>query len=291
VIAPGREQRPGAPSAVDEARPDDSGCPFCEGHEAETPPETYAAGRLGRQPDTPGWQVRVVPNLYPAFAGETGRQEVVVHSPRHVRSLAELGPEELAGVAEAWQTRAAAARDAGYAYMHAFVNEGRSAGASRTHSHSQLVWLPSVPPGSAREHDTGRPCRLCQALAAERNAGTRILLERNGVLLLCPYASRVPYELLVAPLSHEPDAFSGGASLAAGLNLLAEGIRRLRSAAGVMPLNAWLHTAALDGTDGHWHLEMLPRTAVWAGLELGAEVYVNPLAPEQAAETLGEASV
>jgi UDPglucose--hexose-1-phosphate uridylyltransferase len=286
VIAPGRGRRPGTPSPIEEAAPDETGCPFCEGHEAETPPEAFAVAGPGRQPDAPGWRVRVVPNLYPAVGGEVGRQEVVVHSPRHARSLAELAAEELADVATAWQARAAAARDAGYAYVHAFLNEGRSAGASQPHSHSQLVWLRSVPPGAAQELDGEQSCRLCEALAAERAGEARLVLERDGLLLLCPYASRGPYELLVAAASHEPDAFSAGGRLADGLTLLAEGIRRLRSAAGFVPLNAWLHTSAFGGRQGHWHIELVPRTAVWAGLELGAGIYVNPLPPEQAAETL-----
>ena len=132
VIAPRRGARPG-PSA---------GCPFCEGHESETPPESLALGREGGAPDTPGWQLRVVPNLYPALE----RQEVVIHAPRHVESLADLSPEELRRIAEAWSLRATAAHDDGFAYLHAFVNEGAAAGASRPHSHSQLAWLREPPP-------------------------------------------------------------------------------------------------------------------------------------------------
>ena len=109
-------------------------CPFCAGREDRTPPETL---RIGDP-----WRVRVVPNLYPAF----DRHEVVVHAPRHVRSMAELSPEEVGAVAEAWRERAHAARGEGFGYVHAFVNEGRIAGASLPHSHSQLVWLREAPP-------------------------------------------------------------------------------------------------------------------------------------------------
>ena len=93
------------------------------------------------------WTVRVVPNLYPAFE----RQEVVVHSPRHVRSFAELNDEEIAAVAEAWHARREAARDEGFEYVHALINEGAAAGSSLPHSHSQLVWLREPPPEVARE--------------------------------------------------------------------------------------------------------------------------------------------
>ena len=98
-------------------------------------------GVEGRKPDTPGWLVRVVPNKYPAFE----RQEVVIHSPEHRRSLAELDREQLDVVAEAWRLRAEAAREGGKV-IFAGVNEGRAAGASLLHSHSQLYWLDQEPP-------------------------------------------------------------------------------------------------------------------------------------------------
>ena len=90
-------------------------CPFCEGREDRTPPETLALPAR-EPPDSPGWRVRVVPNLYPAFE----RQEVVVHSRDHKRSFAELDDEEVAFVADAWRLR----RDAHpEGYLHALVIE------------------------------------------------------------------------------------------------------------------------------------------------------------------------
>ena len=201
--------------------------------------------------------MRVVPNLYPALE----RHEVVVHSPRHVRSIAELEEAELDLVAEAWQLRAEA-QPAGY--VHALVNEGREAGASLAHSHSQLVWLPEEPP----------------AVSAERAlpAGAPVL-ERDGLAVTCPYASRLPYEAQIAPVEPEESGMRSEL-LAPALRLLAELVRRLHRLEGPVPLNAWLH----DGL--HWHLELVPRLSVLAGLELGAGVYVNSLPPEEAAERL-----
>lgn len=249
-------------------------CPFCEGREGRTPPESYADAPPSRARDTPGWRVRVVPNLYPAFE----RQEVVVHAPRHVRSLAELGDEELHAVAGAWQARAGAARQAGFPYVHALVNEGREAGASLAHSHSQLVWLRQEPPAVEAEHHDGA-CALCRLLDAERSAGARVVETRDGLVALCPYAGRLPYELLVAPLEHEPDGFAS-ARLGPALELLGNVLRRLWRVEGPRPCNAWLHTG------GHWHLELVPRIGVLAGIELGAGIYLNTLAPEEAAERL-----
>jgi UDPglucose--hexose-1-phosphate uridylyltransferase len=216
--------------------------------------------------------VRVVPNKYPAFE----RQEVVIHSPRHQRSIAELGAEQLELVAEAWRLRAAAAERQGKT-IFACVNEGRAAGASLLHSHSQLVWLDEEPPVPKSER--GEPCRLCEALELERDEGTRIVEERDGLVLLCPYASRSAYECLIAPVKHEEDAFPSPL-LGAALELAAEALRRLTAAEGQRPMNLWLHEA------GHWHLELVPRLSVIASLELGAGHYINTLAPEQAAEAL-----
>jgi UDPglucose--hexose-1-phosphate uridylyltransferase len=225
----------------------------------------------GRKPDTPGWEIRVVPNKYPAFE----RQEVVVHSPEHKRSLAELDREQLDLVAEAWRLRAKAAREEGK-YLFAGANEGRAAGASLLHSHSQLVWLSEEPPIPRAER--GEPCRVCEYLERERAEGARVVEERGGLLLLCPYASRSPYECLIAPVEHEEDGF--GPLLGAGLDLAADALRRLNALGPQRPMNLWLHEA------GHWHLELLPRLNVYAALELGAGHYINTLAPEQAAADL-----
>ena len=201
VVAPGRSSRPGADAAVLEPVTDErlDSCPFCEGREERTPPEVLALPR-DRAPDTPGWRVRVVPNKYPAFE----RQEVVVHSPEHVRSIAELDREQLELVAEAWRLRAEAAREAGQV-VFAGINEGRAGGASLQHSHSQLVWLDAEPPVAQAERRIA--CRLCDYLRRELEEGTRVVEQRDGLVLLCPYAGRAPYECLVAPLEHEANGF------------------------------------------------------------------------------------
>ena len=274
AVAPGRRSRPGAdaPELGPVSDQELDTCPFCEGREDRTPPEVLALPASDREPNTPGWSVRVVPNKYPAFE----LQEVVVHSPDHVRSLAELDTPQLELVAEAWSLRAAAAREEGK-YLFAGVNEGRAAGASLLHSHSQLVWLDDEPPAVRAERGDG--CRLCEYLARERGEGTRVIEERDGLVLLCPYASRAPYECLIAPLAHEGDGFRSP-QLGAALDLAAEALRRLAATDRPRPMNLWLHEG------DHWHLELLPRLTVFASLEVGAGHYVNTLAPEQAAAAL-----
>jgi UDPglucose--hexose-1-phosphate uridylyltransferase len=214
-----------------------------------TPPQTLVL------PEDGDWQVRVVPNLYPAL----DRQEVVVHSPEHVRSLADLAPERLDLVAEAWRRRREAVPDQ---YLHALVNEGREAGASLPHGHSQLAWIPSGPPPEPpRDGET--------------------IEERDGLVAWCPNVSRLPYEAAIAPADLEPDGFRSEL-LAPALRLLADLVRRLHGAAGPSPLNAWLH----NDTDRGWRLVLLPRLSILAGLELGAGVWVNTVSPEDAAVAL-----
>jgi UDPglucose--hexose-1-phosphate uridylyltransferase len=212
-----------------------------------TPPQTLVL------PETGEWRVRVVPNLYPALE----RQEVVVHSNRHVRSIAELEEDELELVAEAWRRRAAGKPG----YVHALINEGREAGSSLPHSHSQLVWLPE--PLRPRARPRGEP-----------------FLERDGLVATCPWASRLPYETVVAPATPEGSGLESE-RLGPALRMLAGLVRRLHVLEGPIPLNAWLEHDERD-----WRLVLLPRLTILAGLELGAGIFVNTLPPEEAAQRL-----
>jgi UDPglucose--hexose-1-phosphate uridylyltransferase len=199
--------------------------------------------------------VRVFPNLYPAF----DHQEVVVHSPRHVRSFAELGDEEVAAVAEAWLQRFSTG-----GYVHACINEGRAAGSSLPHSHSQLVWLETTPPEVERERG---PLTFEPSL---------VFAERGPMKAAAHPAGRLPYETLVAG---EPF------DLTDALLLVRETVARLRALEGPVPWNAWLHAPG----EGRGHIEIVPRLSVLAGVELGAGIYVNTVAPEDAAVFLRDA--
>ena len=283
MIAPGRARRPGAAAHADVDLPLEEqvlSCPFCEGREERTPPETFALRPAGGAADTPGWTVRVVPNLYPVF----DRHEVVVSSPRHARSFSELTEEELAGVAAAWRERVRVARESGFPYVHALLIEGREAGASLSHSHTQLAWLPEPPPAVRAEieppNGSDRRCGVCEHVARELEQTTRVVAERGELVVLAAYGGRLPYELTIVPREHPHEGAFEGALLAPALTLLADAIQWLQAVEGVVPLNAWLHDTP------HWHVELLPRLTVFAGIELGAGIYVNALAPEQAAQLL-----
>ena len=213
-----------------------------------TPPQTLVL------PEGGDWQVRVVPNLYPALE----RQEVVIHSRTHARSITELSDDQLDLVADAWQRRRAAEPDG---YVQALVNEGREAGASLPHSHSQLAWLPD-------------------RLPAEPPRAGKTIVDRDGLVAWSPRVARVPYEAAIAPADPEGDGLHS-AHLGAALRLLAELVRRLHTLEGPLPFNAWLHNH-----DSGWRIVLFPRLSILAALELAGGVYVNTLAPEEAADRL-----
>lgn len=301
IIAPLRAGRPGAAHDEPQPRSEDTreGCPFCAGREEATPPETFAVAAPGRAADSPGWRVRVVPNKFPALGpwdGERrtglltsrparGQQEVVIHTPRHVLTLADLTPHEAADVAVAWTERATVARDQGFGYLHVAINEGPRAGATLPHTHSQLYSLPDVPSAVASESARA----VTEMIAEERRRRGRVVLERDGLVVLCPFASRFPYEVVIAPVEPEPDAFASG-SLPTAIELLGEGLRRVRGAVGWASANAWLVTSPWSETGPtHWRLVLSPRLTTPAAFELGLDVAINPVPPEKAAAALREA--
>jgi UDPglucose--hexose-1-phosphate uridylyltransferase len=254
-------------------------CPFCDGHEGLTPPETLALDRPSGAPaDSPGWSVRVVPNKFPAIPG----QEVAVHGGAHVTSVAGVDPEVLARTMDAWALRRDHHQHAGAAWVLACINEGPGAGASLEHSHSQIVPFAELPPvielETAATATAG--CALCAALPGE--AG-RMVAQRDGLAAFCPGWSRVPYELWIAPAEHAP-AVTDGAILA---SLLHDVVVRLRTLLGEeLAWNALLHQAPARA-DFHWHVELLPRLTVPASLELGTGLWLNVVDPDVAAGELG----
>ena len=189
------------------------------------------------------------------------------------------------------------AADGRLAHALVFKNSGFAAGASLTHVHSQLVALPFVPDavqieldGAAEHHAATGRCAFCDLVAAEVAAGDRIVLREGGFLAACAVAGRQPFETWILPESHavrfddiDDDAC---ADFAAMLRRL---LHRLDAALPGAAYNLILHSGPFDGShdaDFHWHWELLPRQTHLAGLELGGGAFINPLAPERAAEKL-----
>jgi UDPglucose--hexose-1-phosphate uridylyltransferase len=222
--------------------------------------------------------VRVVPNKFPAIPG----QEVVVHGPAHVTAFAELPEPVVCEALNAWNVRREHHRAAGAAYLLAAVNEGPAAGASLDHSHSQLVPFADVPPAAAAEMPAfAAPCALCAAIAGE---AARTIRLADGLRTFAPGWSRFAYELWIVPEEHTGEVAPPGALAPA----LLDATRRLRAVLGAgLAWNAVLHAPPLRGdAPYHWHVEIWPRLAVAASVELGAGIWVNIVDPDVAAREL-----
>jgi UDPglucose--hexose-1-phosphate uridylyltransferase len=311
IIAGERADRPGGGFEVPPDAPiDTERDPFLEGHEDRTPPEVYAVRANGGAPDTPGWTVRVVPNLYPAldpraatpephanpdlFTAQPalGEHEVIVNAPDPVTSLVDLTPEQVGHAVEAWRERMRA--HAGAACKHLIVNERREAGASLPHTHAQLYAMDFVPAAIARERErfgayavrTMGGNLLADLVQAEVRQRERVVAIDDEAVLMAPYASRVPYHLLIAPrrpvARFEDDGPSGAA-------MLHDALRRLRARLGASPpLNLWVRTAPSGADHFCWRIEIQPRLTHLAGLELGTGVNLCIWPPERAAAELRE---
>ena len=319
IVAPGRATRPGAFISDNAGARQAENCPFCEGHEQQTPPEIWALRPESSPVNEPDWQVRVVPNKYPLLGGSEaatselesfadrahrgeaelfvsgeidGAHEVVVHTPKHLLTLGELSPRELRTAVETWCKRLNAHSDA--TYVQLIVNEGHRAGASLEHTHAQLYALPLVPIEVARERErftayadrTQGACVLCDLLQEEMHLRERVVAVDDGAVLLTPFASRLPYQLQIVPRSHEGNfATNGGLAV----DMLYRAFALLRKTFGDSPpLNLWVHTAPRDTEHFHWHIEVVPRLAELAGLEMSTGLAANICAPERVASELGE---
>jgi UDPglucose--hexose-1-phosphate uridylyltransferase len=316
IVAAGRADRPGGwPIASADAPPIDvDGDPFAAGHEDRTPPEVAADRPDGSAPDTPGWRVRVVPNLYPALAPDApepepshapdlftatparGAHEVIVNAPDPVTSLADLPVEQVGVAMEMWRARMRVHAEAGASYVHLLVNERAEGGASLPHTHAQLYALDFVPAQVARERErfTAHATRtmggnLLQDLVQEEvRLRERLVAIDDEAVLLSPYAARLPYQLLLAP--RRPRArFEDDGPL--GAALLHDALGRVRRVLGFLPpLNLWVRTAPAGAEHFCWRIDITPRLTHLAGLELGTGVNLNIVAPEVAAQRLRDAA-
>lgn len=285
-------------------------CPFCYGNESLTPPEVDAFRPDGSVANTSGWQVRVVPNKYPAFSlshekiieeplychrQATGLHEVIIHSPDHGRNLGDLPVEQVEAVIKMYVKRyQAAISNYEVRYVEIIVNHGLEAGASLEHSHSQLFALPLVPKEIAAEIDgfnrhleQGGDCIFCDVVAYETRSARRVVSENENFIAFCPYASRGPFEISIMPKKHlsafelaSPDTITGFT------HIVHDVLSKLRNRLSDPPYNYWLHTRPVRVDEFHWHLEILPKLSAFGGLEIGTGVMINVVKPEEAAAFL-----
>lgn len=227
------------------------------------------------------------PDLFSSRPAE-GAHEVLINSPEHVTAMAELGEDQFAAAVATWRERMRAHPDA--SYLQLIVNEGGGAGASLEHTHAQLYALPFVPAAVARERErvgaygerTAGGGLLSDVLVEEVRRGDRLVAIDDEAALICPWASRSPFELRVIP-RREAARFEEDESGTAMIRTALRALAKLFD--GPPELNLWIRTA--PGADQfHWHLDIAPRLTIKAGFELGTGVDINVYPPERAASDL-----
>lgn len=315
IISADRARRP-SDFTRNSALPEANGtCPFCLGHEDQTPPEILSYRDNGNG----HWNLRVVPNKFPALqvegvldrAGEglydqmsgVGAHEVIVESPEHKVSLADLTEKRVEDLFWAFRDRIIdLKRDTRLRYVLLFKNHGQAAGASLEHTHSQLIALPVVPiqvreeiEGGLRYYRFKERCVFCDMIRQEARDGSRIVLETDEILVISPYAARFPFETWVLPRRHASHFEAAQPSLIQSLAwAMRATIRKIEKVLEKPAYNFLIHSSpvqesALDHY--HWHLEIIPRLTRVAGFEWGAGFYINPTPPEESAQFLREAGL
>jgi UDPglucose--hexose-1-phosphate uridylyltransferase len=311
--------RAGADAGRKEA-PD--GCPFCPGHEAETPPTVAAI----TGPDG-AWRVRAFPDKMPVFQVEgdldreaeglydrmrnVGAHEVVVETRQHATTLAQLPVEEIAWVLQMFRQRILDLKnDVRFRYVQVFKNQGLQAGSLIQHAHSHLVATPVIPRRleaelrwSKRHYDLKERCLYCDILREEVTGGRRLVAQQADFVAFCPFAPRFAYEVWIFPVAHRHRFEDLDDTTLAGLAATVKDVLQ-RVERKVSDYSMVLHTSPNEKSppvwglpweslpdDFHWHIEVLPRQAEVARLHREEEFYVNPVAPEEAARQLREAPV
>jgi UDPglucose--hexose-1-phosphate uridylyltransferase len=327
VIATERSRRPTdfAKSKLEPAKT--AVCPMCVGNENMTPPAEMLYqrenGEIKRSQDpatgerTKNWLVRVIPNLYPAFSppkqagdekqivrGEglwnaVGHHEVIVESPNHDEDPADAELPQLELVIKAYIDRLKALSAKPYVkYVSIFRNHGLEAGASLSHAHSQIIAAPMVPTTVREEQKAAQTfyedqdkCIFCDIIEAETK-GPRLISETEDFVVLAPYASVNPMEFWILPKEHAPNLLNLKApEITAFAKTLKTSLKALKTLVNDPPYNYGIHLALNpEAQDSyHWHLEVYPKLATWAGFEKSTGIYINTVTPETAAESLRNA--
>ncbi|MBL7091847.1 MAG: galactose-1-phosphate uridylyltransferase [Candidatus Omnitrophica bacterium] len=294
-------------------------CPFCYGHETMTPPEIQAHREGATRANSPGWSTRVVPNKFPALRIEgnldrqglgifdmsngVGAHEVIIETPDHSKSLADLLDHEAEKVIWAYRDRSVDLHgDKRFRYIMIFKNHGYTAGASLAHSHSQLIALPMVPKnvkeelsGANRYYEYRERCIFCDMITQEKEESKRLICENSRFLAFSPFASRFPFETWILPKEHHSDfSFIRTEDVVELARILKEVLLRMKCVLRDPPYNFIVHTAPIEQKereDYHWHIEIMPKLMRVAGFEWGSGFYINPTPPEIAAQYLREAKI
>jgi UDPglucose--hexose-1-phosphate uridylyltransferase len=302
-------------------------CPLCVGNENMTPPAVLLYqkenGKIKRSQDpmngkrAKNWLVRVIPNLYPAFSppkhpedakqivkgdylsDAIGHHDVIVESPNHDEGPADAELPQLELVINTYIERLRELNAKPYIkYVSIFRNHGVEAGASLSHAHSQIIATPMVPTTIQAEQKAAKifyedhgKCIFCDVIKGEAS-GPRRISEDEDFVVLAPYASVNALEFWILPKRHASNILSLTApEVSAFAKTLKASLKALKTLVNDPPYNYGIHLALNPQAQDsyHWHMEVYPKLATWAGFEKSTGVYINTVPPETAADSLREA--
>ncbi|KAJ6924477.1 hypothetical protein NC652_017682 [Populus alba x Populus x berolinensis] len=320
IFSPARAKRPTDFKSKNPQNPNpnnNSSCPFCIGNEHECAPEIF---RVPPDLNDPNWKLRVIENLYPALSrnlecpceekqgmefpgrviGGFGFHDVVIENPVHSVQLSDMEPREIGEVFLAYKKRIQQILSVqSIKYVQVFKNHGVSAGASMSHSHSQILALPVIPSSvSARLEGmkeyfekTGK-CSLCEVRAKEL-----LIDESSHFISIAPFAATFPFEIWIIPRVHSSHFheldFEKMVDLGGLLKLM---LRKISLQLNNPPFNFMIQTSPVQVKESescytHWFLQIVPQLSGVGGFEIGTGCYINPVFPEDAAKVMREVNL
>ncbi|MEM3726172.1 MAG: galactose-1-phosphate uridylyltransferase, partial [Candidatus Bathyarchaeia archaeon] len=301
-------------------------CPFCPGNEHMTPPAVLvyleSGGKIEKTKDENGfrhknWIIRCFPNLFPAFAppkeklgkeqsvkgrdlaAAVGHHEVLIESPIHDEHPSDAKIPQLVHVINAYLDRLRELSSKPYVrYVSIFRNHGLEAGASLSHAHSQIIATSFIPRLVKEELEASKKfwkqngkCIFCEIIEKERK-GPRLILENSHFVVFAPYASVNPMEFWIIPKRHQITLLEmTQAEVKTFAETLKTCFKALKELVNDPPYNYGFHMVINRKAREHyhWHLEVYPKLAIWAGFEKSTGIYINTVTPETAAESMRKA--
>lgn len=291
IIAPRRAKRPH--SHRDEKKIKrviknkvDQDCPFC-------PVNVNKVKALSTIGPKKQWYVKSIKNIFPAVSLDNskayGQQEIIIDTPHHSLEIEDLSLKDIIRIFDMYSERTKIiSRNKKISYIIIFKNNGGIAGASLDHSHSQIFATDFIPPHLKDKSQKQQEyklkhgnCVYCDVIKKE-SQGPREIYQDENVIAFCPYASIYNYEAWIMPKRHLDNITllnqSEKKSFAKALKLILTKIDQLD-----LPYNFYFHQVIHD-EDQHLYMKIVPRGSVWAGLEVGSGIVINPIDPDQAAK-------
>jgi len=318
VIATGRGRRPEMFKKERRAKIKISkaNCPFCNIRPQDKPILIYSNGKkISFEGEIPKyWSSLVMPNKFPAFLpypkietkiegkfyqtmNAVGFCELVA-TKDHEKHFPHFDISQVKEVFDVYQERYLDLMKKPFVnYVSIFHNHGAEAGASQPHPHSQIITTPLIDIdlkrallNSKRYFKRKGQCIYCQMNNWERKVKKRVVFENKEFLVICPFASKSAFQMIVSPKKHLSNfEFATEEEKLQLAEAFKEALRKLYTALNDPAYNFYLHTAPCDGKkypSYHWHWTILPKTATWAGFEIGTRMEISTIAPEKAAEYL-----